>query len=70
MKVCQSGNFFAALNKIFSDDKYNQILEGISKALFTYTDEMYLRQRGSENESSGVFVEKLPCYTHTKFYIN
>ena len=61
--------FFAALNKIFSDDKYNQILEGISKALFTYTDEMYLRQRGSENESSGVFCgEASLLYTYEILY--
>lgn len=61
--------FFAALNKVFPDDKYNQILEGISKALFTYTDEMYLRQQGIENESSGVYCgEASLLYTYEILY--
>lgn len=61
--------FFAALNKVFPNVEYNQILEGINKSLFTYTDEMYLQQQNVQNESSGVYCgEASLLYTYEILY--
>lgn len=61
--------FFNALQKLNPKDIYQNVCNGLMRALFNYTDDMCDRTIGLENESSGAFAgEASLVYTYQVLY--
>ena len=61
--------FFAAMNKVFPCNKYEEILQAIAVSLFHYTDQMLEDKQSFEDEDSGFFNgEAGLVYTYSLLY--
>ncbi|MDW2797738.1 type 2 lanthipeptide synthetase LanM family protein [Clostridium boliviensis] len=47
--------FFAALNKVFQCEKYEQVLNAVAESLFQYTDNLLEDRQDLNEEDSGIF---------------
>lgn len=61
--------FFAAINKVFQCEKYEQVLNAIAESLFQYTDSLLEDKKSLKDEDSGIFNgEAGLVYTYCLLY--